>query len=87
MDEGKDAFKGCVLLRTIRVACGYGRSLRNGQWRNKSLSCCCVDIGRSAKADYSVITVFDRFYMMDGDKPEICCLHNGMDTQYEDILA
>jgi len=31
-----------------------------------------VDIGgRSRKADYSVIVVFDRFWMMDGGKPEV----------------
>lgn len=31
-----------------------------------------VDIGgRSSKADWSVITVFDRFWMMDGEKPTV----------------
>lgn len=31
-----------------------------------------VDIGgRSAKADWSVICVFDRMYLMDGDRPEV----------------
>lgn len=31
-----------------------------------------VDIGgRSSKADWSVICVFDRLYLMDGDKPEV----------------
>lgn len=31
-----------------------------------------VDIGgRSAKADWSVICVFDRIYLMDGDRPEV----------------
>ena len=32
-----------------------------------------VDIGgRSTKADWSVICVFDRYWMMDGDRPEVC---------------
>ena len=32
-----------------------------------------VDIGgRSTKADWSVICVFDRYWMMDGERPEVC---------------
>ncbi len=79
--EGKTHSKVCVL--------GWGPSgcfvdmeetWKYGQMKsNKSLSCCCDIGGRSAKADYSVTTVFDRFYMMDGDKPSVVA-HNGMDT-------
>ncbi len=46
---------------------------------NKSLSCCWLDIGgRSAKADFSVITVFDRFSWWTVISRLL--LHNGMGT-------
>ncbi len=42
-----------------------------------------VDIGgRSAKADWSVICVFDRYWMMEGERPEVCAQwygHTDMD--------
>lgn len=45
-----------------------------------------VDIGgRSHKADWSVIVVFDRFYMMDGDKPVVAAQWYGHIDM--DILA
>lgn len=86
-DEGKDAFKG---LRFIEDNQGCLWIWKKPEiWANERVTnryLVVVDIGgRSAKADYSVITVFDRFYMIDGDKPSVVAQWYGHTDM--DILA
>lgn len=86
-DEGKDAFKG---LRFVEDHQGCLWIWKKPEiWANEKVTdryLVVVDIGgRSAKADYSVITVFDRFYMMDGDKPSVVAQWYGHTDM--DILA
>ena len=86
-DEGEEAFKG---LRFIEDHQGCLWIWKKPEiWANEKVTnryLVVVDIGgRSAKADYSVITVFDRFYMMDGDKPSVVAQWYGHTDM--DILA
>lgn len=86
-DEGKDAFKG---LRFVEDHQGCLWIWKKPEiWANERVInryLVVVDIGgRSAKADYSVITVFDRFYMIDGDKPSVVAQWYGHTDM--DILA
>lgn len=86
-DEGKEAFKG---LRFVEDHQGCLWIWKKPEiWANEKVTnryLVVVDIGgRSAKADYSVITVFDRFYMMDGDKPSVVAQWYGHTDM--DILA
>jgi hypothetical protein len=40
--------------------------------------CCFADIGgKGAKADYSVVKVFDRYWMSEGGVPEVCAIWRG----------
>jgi hypothetical protein len=87
-DEGEEAFKG---LRFVEDAQGCLWIWKKPEiWANERVTnryLVVVDIckGSSDKADYSVITVFDRFYMIDGDKPSVVAQWYGRIDM--DILA
>lgn len=72
-DEGKKAFQN-IRFKEDKQGLLYiwsePESFSDMSCRNRYLTV--VDIGgRSSKADYSVVTVFDRLFMMDGDKPVV----------------
>ena len=87
-DEGKEAFKG---LRFVEDAQGClwiwkkPEILPNEKVTDRYLVVVDICKGSSDKADYSVITVFDRFYMIDGDKPSVVAQWYGRIDM--DILA
>ena len=86
-DEGTDALKN-LRFKTDMQGMLYAWELPEKEEHdyvaNRYLTV--VDIGgRSNKADYSVIAVFDRLFMMDGDKPMIVAQWYGHDDI--DIIA
>ena len=88
-DIAGDAVKGKRALDHLHVSDGGGQlwiwappeTFDDGRVTDRYLTV--VDIGgRSAKADWSVICVIDRYWMMEGERPEVCAQwygHTDMD--------
>ena len=83
--KGKDALKNPRIEKSDKGRLSVW-ALPDKSVQIKNRYCVFVDIGgRTEKADYSVIKVFDRYWMMDGGVPEVVAVWHGHIDQ--DLLA
>lgn len=78
-DEGKRALENVRFVEDkTGLLCIWNKPEKNTFQRIRHRYLVVVDIGgRSSKADWSVICVIDRIFMMDGDRPEIVAQWRG----------